>query len=232
MTTVLTDFQTRVNEIELYFSFLEKIINENAELFFPNKRRNSKSVIDPELQKVLKAHGFLILYNLIESSIKKSIEKIYEKVSAENVLYKDVRDELKIIWIKINYKNFKDTGSEEIFRTIERMAEDSITMTFEGGKAISGNIDAKKIREFASAYGFSSRTHWSARNGNKLVSVKSKRNDLAHGVISFAECGRQHTLEDLIDTKKEVIFYMRGILRNVEQYLTSKRYLKIPIQAA
>jgi hypothetical protein len=226
MTTVLADFQTRAQEIEMYFSFLEKIIKENAELYFPNKKRRSTSTIDPELQKVLKAHGFLILYNLVESSIKKSIEKIYEKVTAENIYYKDIRDELKIIWIKINHKNFKDKSAQDIFKAIDKIADDSIAMAFDSTKVIAGNIDARKIREFAGEYGFSIRTHRQAKHGGKLLEVKTKRNDLAHGVESFAECGRQYTLEQMIETKREVIIYIRGILKNVDSYLSSKSYLK------
>ena len=226
MINVITDFNTRVKEIDLYFTFLDQIINENAQLFFPSKKRNNKTSLDPELQKVLKAQGFLILYNLIESSIKKSIEQIYEKLNSENIFYKDVRDEIKVIWIEINYKNFTQRGARDIFNIIERIADDTIAMQFDGKKVISGNIDAKKIREFATTYGFSSKTHWLAKSGNGLLFVKTNRNDLAHGVISFAECGKKHTLEDLAKTKKEVIIFLKGILNNVDQYISSKKYLK------
>lgn len=228
MITVIADFDTRVKEIELYFRFLENIINESAQLHLSSGKKRK---IDPELHKVLKAHGFLIIYNLMESSIKKALEKLYEKLSLENIHYKDVRDELKIRWIEVNHNNFSQKGSAAIFNAIEKMANDIIAMTFDSKKVISGNIDAQKIREFASAYGFSERTPWQAKKGHSLHVVKTQRNDLAHGVVSFAQCGKQHTLEDLIRTKREVIVYMRAILKNVERYIASKEFLKDPALA-
>lgn len=226
MTTVIAEFETRVKEVDLYFKFLNELINDNAQLYFSTRTRNKKRNVDPELLKVLKANGFLLLYNLIEASAKKSIEKIFEKVSAENLQYKDFRDEVKVRWIDHNYKNFQQKGSKEIFRAIEKIASDTITITFDARKVISGNVDARKIREFAAAYGFSDRTHYQAKNGNRLLFVKTNRNDLAHGVVSFAECGRQHTFEDLDKTRKEVVVYMRGILKNVDEYITKRLYLK------
>lgn len=226
MTTVIAEFETRVKEVDLYFKFLNELINDNAQLYFEQRSRNRKSNIDPELLKVLKANGFLLLYNLIEASTKKSIEKIYEKVSAEDLQYKDFRDEVKMRWIDHNYKNFQQKGSEEIFKAIEKIASDTINIKFNSKKVISGNVDALKIREFAAIYGFSDRTHYLAKNGSKLHFVKTNRNDLAHGVVSFAECGRQHTFEDLNKTRKEVIVYMRGILKNVDEYINKKLYLR------
>ena len=57
----------------------------------------------------------------------------------------------------------------------------------------------EKITEFATKIGFSMRVHYSAGNGEKLHQVKTRRNNLAHGNISFSECGRDFTLEELVN---------------------------------
>ena len=61
-------------------------------------------------------------------------------------------------------------------------------------------------------------------NENKLHKVKTPRNNLAHGNISFAECGRNYGIGQLRETKKEVILYLRNILRNIKKYLDERQY--------
>lgn len=224
MTTVLSDFEKRVEEIDLYFQLLERIIGEDAILYFPNKKSHRKKNFNPELIKVLKANLFLLLYNLAESSIKLSLTEIYDVVNSKNIKYKDVKDEIRKMWLLTGHKNFQGIGTDNIFLKISNLAEDIISLRFDSDKVISGNIDGRKIQEFAKQYGFSSRVSPSANNGNKLHQVKRLRNDLAHGTVSFAECGRQYTLSELATIKKEVVVYLRRILKNIEKYLNNEDF--------
>ena len=226
MLTILNDFNTRVNEIDGYFKLLDSIINKNAKLYFPDNKSHKYKNIDEDLIKVLKANSFLLLYNLIESSIKLSITEIYDSISLRNKKYDEVTDQIRRIWIAENYKNFKDKGTDFIFNTINNIMEDIIEIKFKPEKVISGNIDGRKISEFSNTFGFSSVTHYKAFNGVKLHQVKTQRNNLAHGLISFAECGRQYTYDDLLMIKKQVIIYLRGILMNIKIYIDNEHFEK------
>ena len=93
-------------------------------------------------------------------------------------------------------------------------------------KVISGNIDGRKISEFSNIYGFSKKTHHLAQNGVKLHEVKIQRNNLAHGSLSFSECGRQYTYEDLTKIKRQVVIYLRGILNNIQKYIVESKFEK------
>ncbi|MDY6993463.1 MAG: MAE_28990/MAE_18760 family HEPN-like nuclease [Pseudomonadota bacterium] len=64
------------------------------------------------------------------------------------------------------------------------------------------------------------------RGGSKLLTVKTQRNQLAHGNISFSECGRDHTFIELNNIKNEVINYLEDILNNIENYIDNKAYKK------
>ena len=223
MRTVILDFEKRVKEIDLYFTHLEYIEEEDAQIFFPNKSRNKYVDYDIELTKVFKANLFLLLYNLAESSIKQSLNEIYDSITTENLKYKEVIDEIKKIWIEENHVNFRNKGVTNIFIAINNLAEDIIDIRF-NSKVISGNIDGQKIRNFSLKYGFSNSSHHNANNGVKLLQVKTQRNNLAHGNISFAECGRNYTMSDLREIKRQVIIYLRSILKNIEKYINGKKY--------
>ncbi|MBC6995203.1 MAE_28990/MAE_18760 family HEPN-like nuclease [Neolewinella lacunae] len=225
MTTVLSDFDKRAQEIKLYFKLLEKVIEQNASLFLPNNQTRKYLRFDDELQKVMKANVFLLLYNLAESSIKQALIEIYDVITSENVKYKNVKDEIKRIWINTNYRNFSQMGTGNIFLVLNQIADDIIDIEFEASKNISGNIDGRKIREFAENIGFSSRAHYSLENGAKLHLVKTQRNKLAHGDLSFAECGRNYTISDLRQIYNQVTKYLKRILLNIEKYLIDRKYL-------
>jgi len=226
MLNVITEFNTRVQEIDGYFKLLDNIINQEAQLFFPLKKSHKFKKFDEELIKVMKANSFLLLYNLIESSVKLSITEIYDSITLKTNKYEDVSDQIRKIWISENYKNFKDKGTDFIFETINKITEDIIELKFRPEKVISGNIDGLKVREFSNTIGFSNSTHHLAKKGVKLYQVKKQRNDLAHGAVSFSQCGRQYTYEDLQEIKQQVIIYLRGILNNIKTFLDNEEFRK------
>lgn len=226
MLSVINDFNTRVQEIDVYFKLLDNVINKDAKLFFPANKTHKFKDFDSELVKVMKANSFLLIYNLIESSVKLSITEIYDSITLTANKYDDVSDQIRKIWILENYKNFKNRGTDFIFGAISDIAEDIIDIKFRSEKVISGNIDSRKVSEFSTHIGFSNTTHHLAKNGVKLYQVKKLRNDLAHGSISFSECGRQYTYEDLFETKQQVIIYLRGILNNIKKYLDDEKFKK------
>lgn len=79
MNTVIQDFETRVEEVDKYFIFLESLINETTKLAVSDSAGKYKTQsIDSELAKTLKANGFLLLYNLVESTMRNAIEAIFD----------------------------------------------------------------------------------------------------------------------------------------------------------
>jgi uncharacterized coiled-coil protein SlyX len=112
MIDTLQDFKRRVDEIEVYFSFLEDTIGgielrkeRMPQLFYPDT--NEYKPIAQEMTKILKANGFLLLYNLAESSIKKAIEEIYVELNNKTVTYEDIREELKKVVSRFKFLRAK-----------------------------------------------------------------------------------------------------------------------------
>jgi hypothetical protein len=124
-------------------------------------------------------------------------------------------------------KNFKDRNTDDLLSMVTNISTDIISECFDSEKIISGNLDAREIRKIAKDYGFSCQTNAQiTKNGRELLTVKNKRNDLAHGIFSFCDCGKDYTIEDLLKIKKQVIPYLREILQNIEQYIQTEAYLQ------
>ncbi|MGD1698484.1 MAE_28990/MAE_18760 family HEPN-like nuclease [Dapis sp. BLCC M229] len=62
-------------------------------------------------------------------------------------------------------------------------------------------------------------------DSSDLLIVKTKRNDLAHGIKSFAEVGKQKEADELMKIQDKVVNYLRQILENIETYLDNQEYL-------
>ena len=58
-----------------------------------------------------------------------------------------------------------------------------------------------------------------------LALVVKLRNDLAHGTISFAECGSNETVVGLRQICKNTAMYLRSIVRAVERFIQRHEFL-------
>jgi len=223
-STLFKDFDERSQEVSRYFWFIKNLEQGSIKLSMGNAHNPKIKEINDDLAKTLKATGFLLLYNLIESTMRNAIETIFDELITKNISFDDVRDELK----KIIIKNFKDNQStDRLLMNIQTISVDIISASFDKQKLFSGNLDAKKIKETANMYGFSSQTTpKKTQNGIDLLTVKTNRNDLAHGFKSFEEVGKDATADDLLKIQKRVVFYLREILQNIETYLSNEDYLK------
>jgi hypothetical protein len=224
MTSVLIqDFDERSKEVSKYFIFLKSLEKGTTKLSMGANLDHSKiKEIDPELLKTLKASGFLLLYNLVEATMKNIIEAIFDKLRDEGTPYDEIRPELK----KVVLKNLKRRNPDEVFLSISTISIDIISAGFVKKDLFSGNLDGKRIKETAIEYGFSHLTDpIKTGNGSDLLTVKTNRNDLAHGIKSFAEIGRDKTADELLEIKNKVIRYLKQILKNIKNYIDNKDYL-------
>jgi MAE_28990/MAE_18760-like HEPN len=225
---LIQDFTERSKEVSKYFIFLKNLEQGTIKLSMNSKGDNSKiKAIDPELLKTLKASGFLLLYNLVEATMRNVIEAIFDRLSSKGISYDRIRPELK----KIVLRNLKKRNPDKIFLSITTISVDIITAGFNKEDLFSGNIDGKKIRETAIEYGFSySTNHAKTGDGSDLLTIKTNRNDLAHGIKSFTEVGRDQTTDELLEIKNKVIKYLKQILENIETYLENEEYLDTAVE--
>ena len=206
MYEVKNTFNERKTEIETYFTFLSEYKPVNA---------------DDDLFKILKSNLLIMLYNLIESSISNAIEAIHNDIFLNTISFNSLKKTIKFLIIR----NVSRVKPGKFVERINDIALDIVKHTFNKKELLSGNVDRSIINELGDKYGFSSNTNYAnTKHGNHLVVVKNKRNDLAHGIFSFSEVGREFTISDLEDIKKTTICYISEILNNIDSYLQNREY--------
>lgn len=219
---VFENFQERSEEVSKYFIFLQNLQQGKIKLVEEIPGNNKAQERDKVLENTLKASAYLLLYNLIESTMKNAIEAIFDELQNQGVSFDDIRPELK----KIILVNLKRRNPDKILDEIQDISLDIVKVGFNREELFAGNIDSKLIRETAKKYGFYSPTDdKKITNGEDLYLVKNNRNDLAHGSKSFTEVGKEKGADELIKIKNQVVEYLEGILKKVETYIDKQEYL-------
>ena len=223
MQAIFEMFNERIQEIDLYFEALKELDQGNTEHL-------DAPFFDSEFIKILKANTLLMVYNLVESTVMGGILEIYDKLKQEGLTYSDVRKEIKDIWFaykfrqvydqQAHYNSYKDKaiqiGNSILTREIIDLDRKAT--------AISGNLDPQQIRNVCHDHGICFTPEAGCRGGVVLETVKDRRNDLAHGTLSFAECGRDYSIEDLVKIKEETVLFLRGLLNGMKQYYDGRQY--------
>jgi MAE_28990/MAE_18760-like HEPN len=246
MIRVQQDFQDRVTEIEAYFDFIRRVESGAISLTQTGASTPAYGATEKaDLLRTFRASAFLLLYNLMESTVTNAIEAIFDELEVQGVSFDDCSVKVRSIVLR----NLKAMGTEASLPVLNRIATDVISKTFDKDKIVSGNVDAELIRGLADKYGFehpkvpqvwqrASIRGFSdssgvlpsgerlAGNGSKLLEVKNRRNKLAHGNTSFADVGRDFSCDDIMRIKCEVIAYLDAVLQTIADYIVTQSYLR------
>lgn len=223
-------FETRVSETKRYFDFLHHVIEGKAEHLARSSAAGPLTAIEDfefsrELVKTLKANGYILIYNIVESTSSRAIDAIHEAIRTTGVGF----DELNLGVQKVALRHFRRAlkgGNETVLRKNSPIHVAMANLGYDRDELFSGNVDRRKIVEKSEEYGFTLTTDTSI--GHTLLAIKNTRNALAHGEKSFEECGQETSIESLIRYFKDAEDFLTEVLRSVEEYIERKLYLNTP----
>lgn len=220
MNNVRNEYRKRLSEVELYFDTLQLLDKGSCTIKCVDILGNEEvRDIDSDLSKILKANGFLLLYNLVEATIANSIQAIFNSMHSAQITYRDLTEKLRRMWIR---QEFKNPGHNNIlFNILSKVVDDSILIFSKDCVNISGNIDAQKIREISDQFGCQQ-----ISDGRHLCTIKEKRNKLAHGEYTFAEIGKDYSVSDMENFKDSVKEYLTKVMDEIEKFINNKGYSK------
>ena len=229
MQNVRDEFERREKEVNAFFKFLRQTLTTGVKLSFESKKTWKRRPIDVSLSKILKSSAYLVLYNLVESTVTLAVSRLNSAMREEGLTYADAEQRIRDLWVDARLKHLANGANhgrylEEVRKLVQDVQERKTAEIPEDFVPVSGNLDDGKMRELASAYGFRKNTLKAERRSEKLKRVKNRRNALAHGLKSFAELSADDTIEDLEDTKKAVLVYLREFIRHVSHHVDRQGY--------
>ncbi|MBT2784792.1 MULTISPECIES: MAE_28990/MAE_18760 family HEPN-like nuclease [unclassified Halomonas] len=231
ISSLYKDFRDRSQEVKRYTQFIQVIADKKAiglsHLSEGELAPVDGFTLDRDLVKTIRASGYLLLYNLVESTLSNAIDSIHQAIDVHGVEFNQLNKNMK----EVTLSHFKKaiSGKKSDFSSPHPIQVAMLKMGYAKESLFSGNIDCKEIREIAKKYGFLvPDPKLNGRNvGDYVLEVKSKRNDLAHGSISFERCGRETAPEHLILVADQTILYLRAVLRSVSYFIRYKQFSEI-----
>lgn len=229
MDNTILNFEKRKLEINTFLNYLKLLDKDSIELKYTKDKKVILKPVSPKFLTILTANSFLLLYNVIESTIRNSVIAIYDNIKDEGVTFDELSDNLKKLWTKFNTERFKEgnfkmeTIREFVLDFANKIISREVVMFSEEWMDFSGNLDANEIRGLAEKIGF-----LTSPDGRNLVKIKDKRNRLAHGEHTFYDVGKDYSVREIIELKDEVFVYLDDVVKNVGTYIRKKDYKKIP----
>jgi hypothetical protein len=224
------DLETRLDEADAYLKFVTHIADESASLALPHKKSRATRVVDERVSRILKANFFLLLYNTVEATVRDGFRFLYERIGVDRCPVRELSDPFREAWLDAQFSTLTpNTANPDSYRAVARrvaaaLVSDAVASIDISTLRLGGNLDAARIRGLCGAHGIETKTHRAALGGEKLLVVKANRNALAHGIVTFTECGRNYTTRELRQILKESATYLRSILSNIERFGTRRRY--------
>jgi hypothetical protein len=227
------EFEKRVEEINSFYEILNIIEKDRPKILAKDIHSDTDLVllINPSKIDTLRSTSYLLLYNLIESTVYNSITNIFDEINDNGLKYFDIIEDVQKYWLNNLYKHDDKKKKETIIETIMKVANQIFTDTIKlASNEINygGSLDARTI--FATAESMkidvcNIRSIYDENiHGQILIDVKKKRNWLAHGEKSFIEVGSSSTFSQLDDARKYICDFLGEFIASVEDYINQKHY--------
>lgn len=197
---------------------------------------NHYAYIGRELLQTLKASSYLLLYNLLESTMAEAINAIHETIKDEGHQITDLSSQIHKIILASFQKALSADKIDAMFKNNQDVRDELLTMGHNKRNLFSGNIDADVITKFCKKYGFEPYP-CDDEQGNKkkydtkiIREIRTKRNNLAHGSESFEQCGRSIVYGSLLEKLSSTEAILLAVFQGITKFLDDKKYLRTPPQ--
>lgn len=229
-------FEERLQEIDSYLDLLDAL-ERQVQIGPP---RLGGEAITAQQQKILYSSVYLQLYNLVEATMTWCVEAVCTAATDKGRwLPGDLADKVRREWIRSTARTHLELNAEHRLNSAVEIADHLIhalpliQLTIER----RGNVDDLVIQSIAERLGLDIKLSREVLRGVKqpirddkgpLALVKDLRNRLAHGNLSFSECGDGVTVPDLRELKQRTVQYLREVIAGFRAYIDGHEFLLPP----
>lgn len=231
-------FEERLNEITAYLDLIEGI--ERLVRSGVPRLGEDGPTITTQQQRILNSGVYLQLYNLVEATVTNCLDAV-SKVAMRQTTWSpgDLTQELRKEWVRHLARTHVSMGPdkrlEEAIALCDHLIAALPVPEFDIEKGGGGNWDDAAIVKVATRIGFDLRVSRRAEQGVKrkvrndlgaMALIVSLRNGLAHGRLSFVECGQDDSVAELRALTESVATYLREVVAAFSDFIREYRYVR------
>lgn len=239
MSDFIQAFEDRVKEIEAYLLLLD-VFDQEVKTHGVPRIGTAGAVVTEQQQRILYSGVYLQLYNLVEATVTHCLEAVTTAI--ENAWFPiDLSDELRREWVRVVARTHiilnHDNRLQAAFTLFEHLIQaNPVPAGFKVDKGAGGNWDDNAIQDISVRMGcplnvsqpvYSKIKRKFRDDKGPLEFIKSLRNDLAHGTVSFEECGQSITVQELHELKNNAVDYLREVVTCFKGFIDNHEYLQM-----
>lgn len=234
MDDFIQAFEDRLHEIESYLNLLE-LLEQQVQNGLPRIGEDGPT-ITVQQQRILYSSVYLQLYNLIESTVTRCLDAVCTSV-INNWKPGDLSIAMRREWVRYTARTHIELNHENRLESALELCEHLVQASQVSQLKIEkggGNWDDRAIKDISDRLGLSLRISHEIYSGVKrpfrddqgpLAYIKSLRNKLAHGSLSFAECGENITVSELRDLTERTTLYLQEVVNCFKLSIDAHEFL-------
>lgn len=233
MKEIKAEFRQRARAIVRYMRMLKVIDAGSYQL--TNRAGTPGWRVDITTTHMLKAGVYLHLYNLTEATVRSCLVRTAEEIQALGLTFSDLNDDWQESWLRSVGRHSEPLNPENRLENLFDIARQvaSATIVSYKPRLTSGNVDDRRIEELLMQHGIElkidKRLYADVRRPvldkmGPLELVRRRRNELAHGLDSFDQCGQSVTVVQLGEWAITVIKYLRAVILRCEDYMLRRGF--------
>lgn len=238
MSELSDRFEERLGEIVTYLELIDGI--EGLVRSGVPRLGENGPVVTASQQRILNSGVYLQLYNLVEATITNCLDAV-SKAAMRLAEWSpgDLTAELRREWVRYMARTHlpssgPDKRLEDAIGLCDHLVASLPVSEFEIEKGGGGNWDDKAIKKMATRIGFELRISRGVEREVKrvvrndlgsLALIVDLRNALAHGRLSFVDCGQDDSAIELRALTNRVASYLREVIRAFDHYVEEHRYI-------
>jgi len=227
-------FEERLQEIETYLNLLDALERQVQQ----GPPEIGGAAITVQQQRILYSAVYLQLYNLVEATVTWCIEAVC-RAAANGGKWQtaDLSEELRREWMRVTARTHvplnEDNRLTSAFNALEKVIRGE-PVSWPDDIDRKGNWDDDEINALSAKLGCALNISPDVYKDVKqpirddkgpLRLIRDLRNRLAHGSLSFEECGTGVTVEDLRKTKDRTVRYLRAVVAAYGAHVDEFRFL-------
>lgn len=218
------------NEIDLFFEFLQKL----EDISMHKKQYDSLFIqIFPDgnfvdAMPIMKAAAVLVLYNIIEPTID-GLAGIFVNFIKESCPYHEAGEYLQKVWLNSKKQALRDCAINNLIDNVKQIIDHGV---FRKNLEIlpkeliqfckeEKNYDTAMIKKLFGCLGGCIN-----RKCDSLNALVDKRNNLAHGRLTFKDVGQTLSMSDLFKIKAAVYDFLDPLFLELNSIIAKKLYIK------
>ncbi|MGN2252529.1 MAE_28990/MAE_18760 family HEPN-like nuclease [Frateuria sp. GZRe12] len=220
---LLDEFKLRKVEVDLWFGVLR---SQEARATGRRKSNAAEAKF-----KLLKAGTFLVLYNLTEATVRICVDALWDRIKEQGIPVVDLKPEVRELWVGSRFrqagdafsasgKKYRDEAIAILRDVIGSKPAEARFRTLSGG----GNLDQFAVLEICRSHCLRFRPPLRSRAGADLATIRDRRVQLAHGLMTFDEVGAGYTTSELEQLKSRTVAYLESFVRQFERHVSREGF--------